>query len=95
LAVAFIAAIPVGGYDNLARPLQKILTERKLVDQNVVAVYKPGAGGAISWNYLNQRPNDGHAISIISGTILGAHITGQMSTKCTDFTALPAAARSS
>jgi len=84
-----IAATPGGGYDNLARPLQKILTERKLVDPNVLAVYKPGAGGAIGWNYLNQRPNDGHVISIISGTILGANIMGQMTTKYTDFTALP------
>lgn len=84
-----IAATPGGGYDNLARPLQKILTERKLVDPNVLAIYKPGAGGAIGWNYLNQRPNDGHAISIISGTILGANIMGQMTAKYTDFTALP------
>lgn len=84
-----IAATPGGGYDNLARPVQKILNERKLIDSNVLAVYKPGAGGAIGWNYLNQRPNDGHAISIISGTILGAHIMGQMTSKYTDFTALP------
>lgn len=84
-----IAATPGGGYDNLARPVQKILSERKLVDQNVIAVYKPGAGGTIGWNYLNQRPNDGHAISIISGTILGAPIMGQTTTKYTDFTALP------
>lgn len=85
-----IAATPGGGYDNLARPLQKILIERKLVEPaGVLAIYKPGAGGAIGWNYLNQRPNDGHAISIISGTILGAQIMGQMETKYTDFTALP------
>lgn len=85
-----IAATPGGGYDNLARPLQKILIERKLVEPgNVLAIYKPGAGGAIGWNYINQRPNDGHTISIISGTILGAQIMGQMETKYTDFTALP------
>jgi putative tricarboxylic transport membrane protein len=84
-----IAATPGGGYDNLARPLQKILQERKLVDHGVLAIYKPGAGGAIGWNYLNQRPNDGHALSIISGTILGANIMGQMDLKYTDFTTLP------
>ena len=84
-----IAATPGGGYDNLARPLQKILPERKLVDYGVVAVYKPGAGGAIGWRYLNERPNDGHVLSIISGAILGANIMGQMDVKYTDFTALP------
>jgi putative tricarboxylic transport membrane protein len=84
-----IAATPGGGYDNLARPMQKILGERKLVDVNILAINKPGAGGAIGWNYLNQRPNEGHAISIISGTILGANIMGQMDTKYTDFTTLP------
>jgi len=84
-----IAATPGGGYDNLGRPLQKILQERRMVETNVLAVYKPGAGGTIGWNYLNQRPNDGHALSIISGTILGAHIMGQTETRYTDFTALP------
>lgn len=84
-----IAATPGGGYDNLARPMQKILGERKLVDVNILAINKPGAGGAIGWNYLNQRPNEGHTISIISGTILGANIMGQMDTKYTDFTTLP------
>ena len=78
-----IAATPGGGYDNLARPLQKILQERKLVDHSVLALYKPGAGGAIGWGYLNQRPSDRHVLSIISGTILGANIMGQMDLKST------------
>jgi len=86
-----VAATPGGGYDNLARPLQRILQGRKLVDQPVVLVHKPGAGGTIGWNSLNQRPADGHAISIISGTILGANIMGRTQTKYTDFTALPMA----
>jgi putative tricarboxylic transport membrane protein len=84
-----VAATPGGGYDNLARPMQRILQERKLVDPAVVLVHKPGAGGALGWAYLNQRTNDGHIISIISGTILGAQIMGQSQLKYTDFTTLP------
>ncbi len=84
-----VAATPGGGYDNLARPMQRILQERKLVDYPIVLVHKPGAGGALGWGYLNQRQNDGHIISIISGTILGAQIMGQSPLKYTDFTTLP------
>ena len=84
-----VAATPGGGYDNLARPMQRILQERKLVEPAVVLVHKPGAGGALGWAYLNQRTNDGHIISIISGTILGAQIMGQSQLKYTDFTTLP------
>jgi len=84
-----VAATPGGGYDNLSRPMQRILQEQKLVDPAVVLVHKPGAGGAIGWSYLNQRPNDGHTIAIISGTILGANIMGQSQLKYTDFTTLP------
>lgn len=84
-----VAATPGGGYDNLARPLQRILQDDKVVETPVVLVHKPGAGGAIGWQYLNQRPNDGHTISIISGTILGANIMGQSKVSYTDFTTLP------
>lgn len=84
-----VAATPGGGYDNLARPLQHILQDDKVVETPVVLVHKPGAGGAIGWQYLNQRPNDGHTISIISGTILGANIMGQSKVSYTDFTTLP------
>jgi putative tricarboxylic transport membrane protein len=86
-----VAATPGGGYDNLARPLQRILQEQKLVDRPVVLVHKPGAGGTIGWNSLNQRPADGHMVSIISGTILGAQIMGRTPVKYTDFTILPMA----
>ena len=84
-----VAATPGGGYDNLARPLQRILQDRKVIETPVVLVHKPGAGGAIGWQYLHQRPNDGHVISIISGTILGANIMGQSKLSYTDFTTLP------
>jgi len=86
-----VAATPGGGYDNLARPLQRILQEQTLVDRPVVLVHKPGAGGTIGWNSLNQRPADGHMVSIISGTILGAQIMGRTPVKYTDFTILPMA----
>ena len=84
-----VAATPGGGYDNLARPMQRVLTEKRIVEPTVILLNKPGAGGQLGWSYLNQRPNDGHTVSIISGTILGAQIMGQSPLKYTDFTVLP------
>lgn len=84
-----VAATPGGGYDTLARALQRVIQDRKLIETPVVLIPRPGAGGAIGWMSLNQRPSDGHAISIISGTILGAQIMGQSKLRYTDFTTLP------
>ncbi len=38
---------PGGGYDETARLMERALTERDVVDQNVEVFNLPGAGGAI------------------------------------------------
>ena len=44
-----------GGQDKSARTVQRILQEKKLVEQPVTVVNKPGGGGAVGYTYLNQH----------------------------------------
>ena len=68
---------PGGGSDRIARILVKVLTERRLVPVPVSVVNRPGGGGAIAYNYINQRPGDGHVLALGGRAILTNHIVGQ------------------
>ncbi|MGE4527884.1 MAG: hypothetical protein AB7D00_05900, partial [Rhodospirillaceae bacterium] len=46
---------PGGGWDLLARTVQKALTEEKLVDKPIIVTNKPGGGGAAGWTYLKGK----------------------------------------
>ena len=56
-----------GGSDNIARLVQKILQEQKLVDAPVSVINKAASGGVVAWNGLNQNPIDGHQIGRAHG----------------------------
>jgi putative tricarboxylic transport membrane protein len=77
-----------GGNDNIARKIQKILQEKKLVASPITVVNKPGGGGAISLNYLSQRTGIGNIIAITSNTILTNHINKKSAINYTDLTPL-------
>ena len=47
-----------GGNDVPARIIQKIISEKKLIEVSSTVVNKPGGGGAIGLNYLNQNAGD-------------------------------------
>jgi len=68
---------PGGGSDRIARILVKVLTERRLVPAPVSVVNRPGGGGAIAYNYINQRAGDGHVLALGGRAILTNHIVGQ------------------
>lgn len=68
---------PGGGNDRIARLVQKVMQENRWVESPLNVVNKPGAGIVIGMNYLNQRPPDGHSISIISATFLGDYVSGR------------------
>jgi len=40
-------ANPGGGWDMLARVVQKSLMDEKLVEKNIIVVNKPGGGGSV------------------------------------------------
>jgi len=77
-----------GGNDNIARTLQKIMQDRRLIDAPSNVVNKPGGGGAIAFNYLGQHRANGHYLAISSNTLLTNHITGISRLSYHDFTPL-------
>lgn len=85
--VEFIVPFAAGGGNDVpARIIQKIISEKKLIEVSSTVVNKPGGGGAIGLNYLNQNPGDGHYLSIISTSTLTSHILGSGKTNYTDVT---------
>lgn len=83
-----IGTSPGGPQDRTGRLIQRILQEQKLAPGPVNVVNKPGGGGAIGLNYLNQRPGDGHYLMINATTLLTNHITGKNALGPGDFTPL-------
>lgn len=83
-----VGAGPGGGNDNIARKIQKILQDKKLVVSPISVVNKPGGGGAISLSYLGQRAGMGNFVGITSNTILTNHINKKSAINYTDLTPL-------
>ncbi len=85
--IELILGTPPGSpNDVVARTIQKILQHRKIVEVPVIVVNKPGGGLAVSWNYLNQHPRNGHFIAMSALNLLSNHITGTSPLHHTDLT---------
>ncbi|MGE0556855.1 MAG: Bug family tripartite tricarboxylate transporter substrate binding protein [Burkholderiales bacterium] len=74
------------GTDRVARLMEQIWREKKMLDVSVSVTNKPGGGGAISWAYLNQRSGDPHFLLITSYNIVANYINGKSKLTYTDFT---------
>lgn len=86
-AVEFVAMSgPGGANDVIARALQRHLTQQKLVSVPVNVSNRPGAGGVIAWNYLNQQAGDGSFLSVSPINLLTEHIAGASPITYTDVT---------
>lgn len=79
-------AAPGGGFDRTARTMQRIMQSQNIVDGTESVVNKPGGGGAVGWNYLNEHQADGHYLSISSPNLLTNNITGSSNLNYTDLT---------
>jgi putative tricarboxylic transport membrane protein len=77
---------PGGANDVIARALQRVMQQRKLVDAPMTVVSKVGAGGVIAWSYLNQHAGDGGYISVSPINLLIEHILGSSPITYTDVT---------
>src|SRR5258705_7115119 len=77
---------PGGANDIIARTLQRVIQQRKLVDAPLTVVSKVGAGGVIAWSYLNQHAGDGGYISVSPINLLIEHILGASPITYTDVT---------
>jgi len=67
---------PGGGSDRIGRILIKIIQENKYVTTPINLVNRPGGGGSVAYNYINQRPGDGHFLVMGSRSFITNHIAG-------------------
>ncbi len=77
---------PGGGIDRIARLIQRILQEHRLVEVPVNVVNKPGGGGNIALTYLQQHTADAHYLQITATSLLTNHIVGKSQLSHRDFT---------
>ena len=75
-----------GGVDRTARALERTLTASKLVNTSVAVANRPGGNTTIAYNYLSQRPADGHTVMVFGQTLFTTHITGASPLGYNDFT---------
>lgn len=66
-----------GAQDRLARVLQGIIQNGKLISVPVVVANKPGGGGKMAVVYLNRSHPDAHPLLITSMQILSNYIMGR------------------
>lgn len=81
-----VGAGPGGGNDRIARVLQKVLTEEKILDVTVIVVNKPGAGGEVAMKYLNAQRDPGHFVLVTNPSLITNPLTGIGTLKYTDVT---------
>jgi len=67
---------PGGGSDRIGRILIKILQENRTIPTAINLVNRPGGGGSVAYNYINQRPGDGHFLVMGSRSLITNHIAG-------------------
>jgi putative tricarboxylic transport membrane protein len=76
------------GSDMMARLLERLIREEKWAPVPVLVTNKPGGGGGIASNYLNQHAGSGNYVMVTSPSFLTSHIMGASSAKPTDVTPL-------
>lgn len=79
-------ANPGGGWDMLARVVQKSLVDEKLVDKNVIVVNKPGGNGSVGWTYLKGKKGQGEYLAATSTLIMLNQLLGSSTLTYKDFT---------
>ena len=77
-----------GSNDRVARMIQKIVQEEKLVPVPVSVINKPGGNQTLSRAYLQQHPGDAHYFDIGNPTLISNHIRGITPQQFSDFTAI-------
>ena len=74
--------------DTMARAIQRIWQEKKLVDSSVNVVNRVGGGNTIAWNFLSQRAGDGHYLMVSNINLSSGYLTGTSKWSFRDFTSL-------
>jgi putative tricarboxylic transport membrane protein len=76
---------PGGSNDRTARQVEGFFVKHKLVTAPITVMNKPGGGGAIAYEYVNQHAGDAHYLLIGTPALLLAHIVGTSRLTYTDF----------
>jgi len=64
-AVEIIVGTSAGNSgDRMARFIQKIWQEKRLMDVSSTVSNRPGGSNSVAWAYLSQKPGDGHFLLV-------------------------------
>jgi putative tricarboxylic transport membrane protein len=85
-AVEIVSGTAGGGAERSARLLQSLMQEKKLVTTPVAVVNKIGAGNALAYNYVGQKPRDGHYLLSSTLSLTVGYLTGRSQLGYRDFT---------
>ena len=67
---------PGGGSDRIGRILIKIIQENRYVPTPINLVNRPGGGGSVAYNYINQHPGNAHFLVMGSRSLITNNIAG-------------------
>jgi putative tricarboxylic transport membrane protein len=81
-----VGSAPGGSNDKMARQIERILTEQRLVNRAISVVNRSGGGGSIALHALSQRPGDPHSVIVFTPTMLANNITGASKYHYSQFT---------
>jgi putative tricarboxylic transport membrane protein len=77
-----------GANDQVARAVQRILRDEKLLLTPLEVMNKAGGNQTIAATYVNQHPGDPHYLLVANPTLMGSHIAGITPLNYTDLTAV-------
>lgn len=83
-----VGSAPGSGQDLTARQIQKIWQDNGFLAVPQIIVNKPGAGGAIGWDYLARHAGDAHYLATVSPPMLANQILGTTRETLADMTPL-------
>ena len=87
-AVEIVSGTSGGGAERSARLLQSLMQEKRLVTAPVAVVNKIGAGNALAYGYVGQKPGDGHYLLASTLSLTVGYLTGRSRLGYRDFTAI-------
>jgi putative tricarboxylic transport membrane protein len=74
--------------DTMARAIQRIWQEKRLIEVPANVVNRVGGGNTVAWNFLNQKQGDGHFLMVSNINLSAGHLTGTTPWSFRDFTSL-------
>jgi len=75
-----------GNTDKLARTIQRILQDEKIVTTPLIVMNKTGGNQTLARVYLNQHPGDSHYVELSNPTLIANQVMGLTQQHYTDFT---------